>query len=66
MRTRWPKAGGYYNGLLQCQKRRVHVATKAAAQGPNLGCTVTPVSLALYKCIMSIADMKRSQSKQTR
>lgn len=40
--------------------------TKAAPQGPNLGCVVTPVLLALYKCIMSITDTRRSQSKQTR
>lgn len=42
------------------------VVTKTAPQGPNLGCVVTPVLLALYKCIMSVTDTGRSQSKQTR
>lgn len=42
------------------------VVTKTAPQGPNLGCAVTPVLLALYKPMMSITDMRRSQSKQTR
>lgn len=59
MYTRWPKAGGNYNvAMAYCNARRVHVVTKAAPQGPNLGCAVTPVLLALYKCIMSITDMK--------
>lgn len=42
------------------------VVTKTAPQGLNLGCAVTPVLLALYKPMMSITDMRRSQSKQTR
>lgn len=52
--------------ILWCQKRRVLVFPKAAPQGPNPGCAMTPVLLALYKCITSITDMKRSESKQTR
>lgn len=42
------------------------VVTKTAPQGPNLGCVVIPVLLALYKCIMSVTDTRRSQSKETR
>lgn len=67
MYTRWPKAGGYsYVAVVTAMPEEGSDVTKAAPQGPNLGCVVTPVLLALYKCIMSITDTRRSQSKQTR
>lgn len=68
MYTRWPKAGGYYNVAVDSAmpEEESDVVTKTAPQGPNLGCVVTPVLRALYKCILSVTDTRRSQSKQTR